>query len=149
MADRFDSMTEDELRSECRRMSDEYRRLHGLINHPVTHDFLEGVRIEAPHQVVRWSAEHDLGKGPLDWFWLIGYLSQKVVVALDRRAEVVQHFGPDEGVELQASFTEKALHHTISTAAVLANWHAHIKGEPLGGPGKTFRPGMDMGEIWE
>lgn len=143
MADRFDSMTEDELRGECRRMSDECRRLHELINHPVTHDFLQGVQIEAPHQVERWGTKHDSGKGPLDWFWLIGYLSQKVVVAVDRRAEVVQHFGPDQAIDLQTSFTEKALHHTISTAAALCNWYAHIKGEPIGGPEKTFRPGIE------
>lgn len=89
-----------------------------LLNTPVLHEFAEGVTLEALHQRNRWTAEADAGKTPLDWFWLIGYLAQKVVVALDK------------------GDVDKALHHTISTAAVLANWHDHIES-----PGK-FRPGI-------
>jgi hypothetical protein len=70
------------------------------------------------HQVERWGTVHDRAKAPADWFWLVGYLGGK---ALHANA---------------AGDREKALHHTISTAAVLANWWAHIK---LGGG--TMTPG--------
>ena len=74
--------------------------------------------IEAAHQRQRWGSEHDGGKQPLDWFWLIGYLAQKAATA---------QMGGD---------LEKAKHHTISTAAALANWHAAIAGHD-----NTMRPG--------
>lgn len=89
-----------------------------LLNTPVLHEFADGVVLEALHQRERWGAEHDAGKEPLDWYWLIGWLAGKAVKALD------------------AGDTDKALHHTISTSAVLANWHAHIED-----PG-AFRPGI-------
>lgn len=95
----------------------ENARLNSIINTPTTDDWFLGVRLEAAHQIERWSAAHDMGKSELDWFWLIGYLSQKVVTA-----------GPDK---------EKAMHHTISTAAVLLNWHRHITGEHT-----DMRPGI-------
>lgn len=79
-----------------------------IINSPETADFMSAVPLEAAHQRARWGESHDGGKGPLDWFWLIGYLSQKAAMA-----------------EL-AGDTEKARHHTISTAAALANWHRAI-----------------------
>jgi hypothetical protein len=81
-----------------------------IINTPETADFMAGVPIEAAHQRERWGADHDAGKAPLDWFWLVGYLAQKAATAQ------------------MAGDTEKALHHTISTAAALANWHAAISG---------------------
>src|SRR6185295_1361042 len=70
--------------------------------------FLEGTRIEVAHQVERWGTVHDRAKEPADWFWLVGYLAGKALRA---------HLMDDR---------EKALHHCISTAAVLANWHTHI-----------------------
>ena len=79
-----------------------------IINTPETADFMAGVPIEAAHQRDRWGVQHDGGKTPEDWFWLIGYLSQK------------------------------ALHHTISTAAALANWHAAIAGVDT-----SMRPGIE------
>src|ERR1700743_2070028 len=48
-----------------------------LINTPHTHDFIEAVRLEMPHQRERWGATHDAGKTPADWFWLVGYLRRK------------------------------------------------------------------------
>ena len=84
--------------------------LETLINTPHTVNFLEAVKIETAHQVERWGTAHDRAKAPADWFWLVGYLSGKALQAAiigDR---------------------EKALHHTISTAAALANWHVAIKG---------------------
>jgi len=89
-----------------------------LLNSPVLRQFADGIVLEALHQRERWGTEQDAGKEPLDWFWLVGWLAGKVVKALD-----------DDD-------TDKALHHTISTAAVFANWHAHIME-----PGK-FRPGL-------
>lgn len=81
-----------------------------IINTPETADFMAGVPLEAAHQRERWGASHDEGKTAWDWFWLIGYLSQKAAAAA---------VGGDN---------EKAMHHTISTAAALANWHCALSG---------------------
>jgi len=91
-----------------------------VINTPETADFMAGVPIEAAHQRQRWPSDHDAGKTAFDWFWLVGYLAQKAA-----SAQV-------------AGDTEKALHHTISTAAALANWHAHISGADT-----SMRPGIE------
>jgi hypothetical protein len=89
------------------------------INTPETEDFFKGVPLEAAHQRARWGNEHDSGKEPADWFWLIGYLAGKCLAA---------HIGGNR---------DKALHHTISTAAALANWHMAIKGAG------SMRPGIE------
>lgn len=81
-----------------------------LINSPEVDNFLRGVHLEAVHQVNRWGTATDRAKRPADWFWLVGYLAGKALHAAI------------------AGNTEKALHHTISTAAALYNWHAAIKG---------------------
>lgn len=81
-----------------------------IINTPETADFVDGVKREAAHQRERWGSDHDGGKTPFDWFWLIGYLAQKAATS-----EV-------------AGDVEKAKHHTISTAAALANWHLALSG---------------------
>lgn len=98
----------------------EVERVNGLLNLPEVADFVEGVRREVPHQRERWGASHDAGKAPLDWFWLIGFLAQKAAAA---------HM---------AGNAEKARHHTISTSAALANWHAAISGAS-----NIMRPGID------
>ena len=77
---------------------------------PITEDFVAGAINEAAYQREKWGAVGDAGKAPQDWFWLIGYLSGKALAA---------HI---------AGNTEKALHHTISSAAALANWHRAILG---------------------
>lgn len=82
--------------------------LEALINTPQTINFLEAVKLEAAHQVERWGRAHDRNKMPADWFWLVGYLAGKAL----------QH--------AILGNREKALHHTISAAAALANWHAAI-----------------------
>lgn len=102
MSDKFQEMDPVALLEECRRM-------HALINHPEIDEFFSGVRIEAAHQMERWGMPHDRGKTPLDWFWLVGFLSQKATHAA------------------QEGDTQKALHHTISTSACLFNWYLHIK----------------------
>ncbi|WP_447727261.1 hypothetical protein [Sphingomonas koreensis] len=95
-------------------------RLSQLINTPETEDFTSAVKLEAAHQRDRWGTDHDAGKSPFDWFWLIGYLAQKAA------ASAVAGDG------------EKAKHHTISTAAALANWHLALLGAE-----KSMRPGID------
>lgn len=115
--DRFDDMGPAAL-------LEEVRKLDRRINNPITDNFLDGVCLEAAHQVGRWGAEHDQGKTPFDWFWLVGYLAQKAATAAV------------EGNQ------NKALHHTISTAAALLNWHAQIKGVPLSNP--SMRPGIEL-----
>lgn len=97
----------------------ELNRLRALVNSPELHDFARGTVLEAAHQVERWGTEHDNGKTPADWFWLVGYLAGKALHA---------HTSGN---------TEKALHHTISTAGALANWHRAINGA------NDMRPGID------
>ena len=72
-------------------------------------DWCEGAKLEAAHQVQRWGEEQDRLKNPEDWFWLLAYLSGKALRA---------HIDGD---------VVKARHHTISSGAVLAHWHRHIK----------------------
>jgi hypothetical protein len=91
-----------------------------IINTPETADFMAAVPLEAAHQRERWGVHHDAGKTPFDWFWLVGYLAQKAA-----SSAVVGD-------------TEKAMHHTISTAAALANWHAALSGADT-----SMRPGID------
>jgi len=94
-----------------------------IINTPELRDFATGAVLEAFHQRERWGSEHDAGKTPADWFWLVGYLAGKALHAQT------------------SGNTDKALHHTISTAAALANWHAAITGEHT-----AMRPGIDLAD---
>jgi hypothetical protein len=96
----------------------EFRRLDGLINNPHTDDFLEAVKLEAAHQRERWASDHDAGKTDADWFWLVGYLAGKAIHK-----------------------PEKQLHHIITTAAALLNWHAAKTGNDT-----RMRPGIDAGD---
>lgn len=98
---------------------EELKRLRELIHSPELHSFGKGVLLEAAHQRERWGNDHDAGKEPQDWFWLLGYLAGKALKA---------HSDGN---------TEKALHHTISSAAALANWHGAILGT------HNMRPGID------
>lgn len=86
--------------SEVGRLKGRIRELEALINTPHTANFLEAVRLEAAHQRERWAADHDAGKTDADWYWLVGHLAGKAV------------YKP-----------EKQLHHIITTAAALLNWH--------------------------
>jgi hypothetical protein len=105
----------------------ELTRLRALIDSPVLHDFARGVVLEAVHQQERWASPHDGGKEPADWFWLLGYLTQKAMMSQ------------------LAGDIDKALHHTITAAAALANWHDSILGN------KRMRPGIgapaDAGQV--
>ena len=91
-----------------RRLRARVEQLEALINSPLHEDFLEGVKREAAHQVERWGEPHDARKEPQDWFWTLGYLAGKALRA---------HIDGDR---------RKALHHTISSAALLLNWHRRI-----------------------
>lgn len=101
-------------------LKDENERLLSTINTPHTDDFLTAVPLEAAHQISRWGTAHDVGKTPLDWFWLVGYLAQKAATAC------------------LSNDVEKAKHHTISTAAVLLNWFRRLTGDDT-----SFQPGID------
>lgn len=100
-------------------LRDRIAALEAELNRPETADFMRGVPLEAAHQRQRWGAAHDAGKAPLDWFWLIGYLAQKAATAAI------------------AGDLEKAKHHTISTAAAMANWHLQLSGADT-----SMRPGI-------
>lgn len=102
----------------CEKAEAEVARLRALLSMPEIDSFLVGVEREAAHQRELWGSEHDDGKKPEDWFWLLGFLGGKALRA---------HSHGDR---------EKALHHTISSAAVLANWHAALLGKT------NMRPGI-------
>ncbi|PCI31221.1 hypothetical protein COB52_00030 [Candidatus Kaiserbacteria bacterium] len=85
-----------------------HKRLLGIVNRPLIKDFIAAVVNEAAHQRDRWGAEHGASKNPEDWFWNVGYLSGKALAAF------------------KAGDRDKALHHTVSSAALLAHWHEHI-----------------------
>jgi uncharacterized Zn finger protein (UPF0148 family) len=92
----------------------EAERLDKLIKSPEVADFLNGVRLEVAYQVERWGEPHDRSKSAEHWFWLVGYLAGKA---------------------LRAAITgdrTKALHHTISSAAALFNWHRAIERDTSG-----------------
>ena len=95
-----------------------------IINSPETADFMAGVPLEAAHQRERWPTEDDAGKEPEDWLFLVGYLAGKACAAA------------------RTGNTEKALHHTISAAAALSNWHAALTGASI-----AMRPGIDPAKV--
>lgn len=99
-----------EANAQCDALQARCESLEALINTPEIDAFLRAVHIEAAHQVERWGTAHDRAKRPADWFWLIGYLAGKAL-----------HAAVD-------SEQDKALHHCVSTAAALYNWHCALKG---------------------
>jgi hypothetical protein len=105
--------------AEIQALCDQIAKYESDLNRPETADFMRGLVLEAAHQRQRWPAEHDAGKTAFDWFWLVGYLAQKAATAA------------------VAGDLEKAKHHTISTAAALANWHLQLTGADT-----SMRPGI-------
>lgn len=153
----------------------EVERLDSLINHPTTDAFLSGVRLEAAHQAERWGIDHDAGKGPVDWLFLVSYLAGKAAAAATGaelpykvvHAAVEQVYDdhptlrPWQKTEADATIMadavrtrlgpmleDKAKHHTITAAAALANWHAQLCGQPLD-PQQSMRPGINPAEHGE
>lgn len=89
-------------------------RLDALVNSPQTANFLTALVAEKAHQILRWGSAHDRQKSAEHWFWLVGYLAGKALRAAITGDKV------------------KALHHTISSAAALANWHEAITADTTG-----------------
>jgi hypothetical protein len=110
--------------SECEAELTRLRELEARVNSPETLDFLEGVRLEAVHQQERWGTDGDKGKTPEDWMWLVAFLSTKATQAARYKDR------------------PKYLHHIITTAAVLLNWHAYALGNDTG-----FNPGAPDPEV--
>lgn len=115
----FNPATALALLDELAALRKENERLSSIINTPQADDFPLAVSTEAEHQRQRWGSDHDGGKTPSDWFWLVGYLAGK---ALHKHAD------GDIG---------KAEHHIITTAAACANWHRAMFG------GTNMRPGIE------
>lgn len=111
--------SKEQLAAMVCQLREDLDRANARLNSPELLSFREGVVLEAAHQRERWGSKHDDGKQPSDWFWLVGYLAGKALAA-----------------QLKGDI-EKALHHTISTGAALANWHAAILGKT------DMRPGIE------
>lgn len=105
--------------AEVEALQEEVAKLRELVGRPYIGAWTDEVIVEAAHQRFRWGADSDQGKSPEDWFWLVGYLAGKCLAA-HRAGEL-----------------DKARHHTVSTAAVIAHWAALISGEE-----SIFRPGL-------
>lgn len=114
-------------------------RLTAELNTPETVDFIHGVMREAAHQRNRWGNDHDAGKESEDWFWLIGALAGKACryFAMDRvfAAEAAVPTFTVSEESMRVAFESKArdahakgIHHIITTAAALANWHLNATG---------------------
>jgi hypothetical protein len=87
---------------------DEVERLKSILNSPIVEPFVSAAVSEAKHQVYRWGEDHDAQKTAWDWFWTLGYLGGKAAQSA------------------LAGDWHKAKHHTVTAAAMLANWHAQI-----------------------
>ena len=98
------------------RQTRELRRLRRILNTPVYQPFLEAVRAEAAHQAARANEYEDETKSADDWFWLLDHLQGKAMAS---------H---------QNGNFDHALHHTISSAAVLFHWHAAITAQQAQAP---------------
>lgn len=127
-------------------------RLLALINTPELVDFPKAVHLESVHQVLRHGAEHDAGKTPADWFWLVGHLGTRALEhhkeaerlqslavqprAMGDRYPSLLHVadGYDQHI---AHHREKAAHHCITAAAAISNWHAAVVGKAT-----VMRPGI-------
>jgi hypothetical protein len=102
------------LEREIREVRARNAELERRINTPELEHFDAGVPLEAAHQVERWGEAHDRSKSAENWYWIVGYLAGKA---------------------LRASITgdrAKALHHTISAAGALRNWHRAIQQDESG-----------------
>lgn len=113
--------------AECDHLLSENERLLALLNNPETKDFIKAVELEAGHQRLKWSSEHDGGKTDAAWFWLLGYLGGKAL----------HNPNPVDATEEEKH--EKQLHRIIATAAACLNWHAYKQGKTTMRPG-TLQP---------
>lgn len=116
--------------------------LESIINTPELIDFPKAVMLEAQHQEARWGTSDREGKTPAAWFWLLSHLATRALEhhkEAERIGEQIEQrqVSTDENgmlVEVallrvnQRHHREKAAHHTITSAAVLAHWHASVIG---------------------
>jgi hypothetical protein len=109
---------------------EELRALQRRVNTPEIDDFIAAIRLEAVHQVERWGEAHDQGKTAEDWFWTLGYLATKAVQAA--------RYGD----------REKYLHHIVTSAALLLNWHRAAAREQLIGPVAQLNRILDAFNAW-
>lgn len=83
----------------------EVRRLRAIVDTPELHDFATAVVREAAHARERWGAGHDAHKTPQEWVGVLVYLTGKAITAA------------------WEGNTGKLLHHIVTSAGLLANWH--------------------------
>lgn len=108
---------------------DEYEQLqkdsaaYQKIHTPEIDEFIDAVKDEALYQRYQWGSESESGKTDADWFWLVGYLSGKALSSF------------------LTGNLKKGLHHTISSAAALLNWHSAKIGAYT-----AMRPGTEQKE---
>lgn len=102
-------MSDQKLASAYNDAMAEIVRLEEILNTPMLEPFADAVVAEAQHQRLRHGDAHDAGKDAFDWMWALGYLANKAA-----RSE-------------KDGDLDKALHHTVTAAALLANWHRHLK----------------------
>lgn len=115
----------------------EAERMNREINTPETISFIQGILREAAHQRQRWGNDHDVGKAPEDWSWLVGHLVGKslryhsLAVAFRELADA-EPVGSGERAflgEKARRAAEKSIHHIITAAAACANWHLNATGK--------------------
>jgi hypothetical protein len=130
------------------KLSEEVERLHAQINTPEVLDFGRAVQLEAVHQRERWGVDHDAGKSDLDWNWTLAYLVNKALKGFGeaetfrKLADDHSDLGPEFVALMErkaAEAFEKGLHHQVTSAALIANWHSARKG----GVGMVMRPGAE------
>lgn len=97
----------DDVIAEYQKLLEENMKYYALINTPELNDFSKAVVIEAVHQRERFGREHDVCKTVDEWFWVLCYLATKATQAY--------RYGDHE----------KYLHHLVTSAALLNNWHAY------------------------
>lgn len=113
------------------------RQMAAKINTPQIDDFSEAVKNEAVHQRERWSAEHEGGKADEDWLFLVGFLGGKAVQCGKTADLITKTWRTGDGPRTAEELLQKRLHHIITAAAVLLNWHANLTGTDT-----RMRPGI-------
>lgn len=132
--DELDGAIELVARLECQgvALKNEAERLGALLNTPELSSFRDAVVREAAHQRERHGSAHDANKTSADWFWLVAHLATKAMCSIkeaEHTAMLIQGEGGNARIVLEQQlrhYRDKSLHHVITTAAALANWHAAL-----------------------
>lgn len=127
------------------------RELHELVNSAQIADFSRAVKLEAAHQVLRFGSADRQAKDPAAWFWLLGHLAarslehhkeaERLQALLDDEPDASSPYKQSVYTPHIARHRQKAAHHAITSAAVLAHWHASIVGQAT-----AVRPGCPQSE---